>query len=116
MTKTNKKIIRVVVLAILLHLVTPLLAFAKSGNSLLINTNFTDGESKEVIVDYVDYWKIPDDKAKDLKDPQKNLDFINLYKDKTDEEISKDLGEMKSSNKSEENNGCLLYTSDAADE
>ena len=110
MTKSNKKIIRVVVLAILLHLVTPLLAFAKSGNnSLLINTNFTDGESKEqTIVDYVDYWKIPDDKAKDLKDPQKNLDFIDIYKDKTDEEISKDLGEMKSSNKSEEKNGMYF--------
>lgn len=114
MTKSNKKIIRVVVLAILLHLVTPLLAFAKSGNnSLLINTNFTDGESKEqTIVDYVDYWKIPDDKAKDMKDPQKNLDFIDIYKDKTDEEISKDLGEMKSSNKSEENNGMYFASID----
>ena len=114
MTKKKKKIIRVVVLAILLHLVTPLLAFAKSGNnSLLINTNFTDGESKEqTIVDYVDYWKIPDDKAKDMKDPQKNLDFIDIYKDKTDEEISKDLGEMKSSNKSEENNGMYFASID----
>lgn len=113
MIKTNKKIIRVVVLAILLHLVTPLLAFAKSGNnSLLINTNFTDSEKKNVIVEYVDYWKIPDDKAKDLKDPQKNLDFINLYKDKTDEEISKDLGEMKLSNKSEENNGMYFASID----
>lgn len=113
MIKTNKKIIRVVVLAILLHLVTPLLAFAKSGNnSLLINTNFTDSENNNVIVEYVDYWKIPDDKAKDLKDPQKNLDFINLYKDKTDEEISKDLGEMKSSNKSEEKNGMYFASID----
>lgn len=113
MIKTNKKIIRVVVLAILLHLVTPLLAFAKSGNnSLLINTNFTDSENNNVIVEYVDYWKIPDDKAKDLKDPQKNLDFVNLYKDKTDEEISKDLGEMKSSNKSEENNGMYFASID----
>lgn len=113
MIKTNKKIIRVVVLAILLHLVTPLLAFAKSGNnSLLINTNFTDSEKKNVIVEYVDYWKIPDDKAKDLKDPQKNLDFINLYKEKTDEEISKDLGEMKSSNKSEEKNGMYFASID----
>lgn len=113
MIKTNKKIIRVVVLAILLHLVTPLLAFAKSGNnSLLINTNFTDSENKNVIVEYVDYWKIPDDKAKDLKDPQKNLDFVNLYKDKTDEEISKDLGEMKSSNKSEEKEGMYFASID----
>lgn len=113
MTKTNKKIIRVVVLAILLHLVTPLLAFAKSGNnSLLINTNFTDSEKKNVIVEYVDYWKIPDYKAKDLKDPQKNLDFIDIYKDKTDEEISKDLGEMKSSNKSEEKNGMYFASID----
>lgn len=112
MIKTNKKIIRVVVLAILLHLVTPLLAFAKSGNSLLINTNFTDSEKKNVIVEYVDYWKIPDDKAKDLKDPQKNLDFIDIYKDKTDEEISKDLGEMKSSNKSEEKEGMYFASID----
>lgn len=109
MIKTNKKIIRVVVLAILLHLVTPLLAFAKSGNnSLLINTNFTDSENKNVIVEYVDYWKIPDDKAKDLKDPQSQLDFVNLYKDKTNEEISNEFGEMKSSNKSKENNGMYF--------
>lgn len=113
MTKSNKKIIRVVVLAILLHLVTPLLAFAKSGNnSLLINTNFTDSGKNNVIVEYVDYWKIPDDKAKDLKDPKNNLDFVDIYKDKTDEEISKDLGEMKSSNKSEEKGGMYFASID----
>lgn len=110
MTKHNKNLISVVVLAIFLQLVTPLLAFAKSGNnSLIINTNFTDNESKkEVVVDYVDYWKIPDEKAKDLKDPQSQLDFVNLYKDKTNEEISNEFGEMKSSNKSEKNNGMYF--------
>ena len=114
MTKHNKNLISVVIIAIFLQLVTPLLAFAKSGNnSLLINTNFTDSEKKNVIVEYVDYWKIPDDKAKDLKDPQKNLDFIDIYKDKTDEEISKDLGEIKSSNKSEENNGMYFASIDS---
>lgn len=110
MTKHNKNLISVVVLAIFLQLVTPLLAFAKSGNnSLIINTNFTDNESKkEVVVDYVDYWKIPDEKAKDLKDPQSQLDFVNLYKDKTNEEISNEFGEMKSSNESEENKGMYF--------
>lgn len=113
MKKLNKNIIFSIVFMVILQLVTPLLALAESGNSLLINTNFTDGESKEqTIVDYVDYWKIPEDKAKDLKDPQKNLDFVNLYKDKTDEEISKDLGEMKSSNKSEEKEGMYFASID----
>lgn len=105
MTKHNKNLISVVVLAIFLQLVTPLLAFAKSGNnSLIINTNYTDEDlGKEIVVDYVDYWKIPDEKTEDLKNPQSQLDFVNLYKEKTNEEISKDLGELKSSNKSEEN-------------
>lgn len=112
MKKHYKNLISVVVLAIFLQLVTPLLAFAKSGNnSLIINTNYTDEDSKkEIVVDYVDYWKIPDEKTEDLKDSQSHLDFVNLYKEKTNEEISKDLGEMKSSNKSEENNGMYFAT------
>ena len=111
MKKFNKNLISVVVLAILLQLVTPLLAFAKSGNnSLIINTNYTGEDSdKEIIVDYVDYWKIPDEKTEDLKDPQSQLDFVNLYKEKTNEEISKDLGEMKSSNNSEKNKNNGMY-------
>lgn len=110
MTKHNKNLISVVIIAIFLQLVTPLLAFAKSGNnSLIINTNFTDSKDNEVVVDYVDYWKIPDEKAKDLKDPQSHLDFVNLYKEKTDEEISKDFGEMESSNKSEKNKNNGMY-------
>ena len=112
MKKFNKNLISVVVLAILLQLVTPLLAFAKSGNnSLIINTNYTDEDSKkEIVVDYVDYWKIPDEKTEDLKDLQSQLDFVNLYKEKTNEEISNDLGEMKSSKKSEENSGMYFAT------
>ena len=107
----NKNLISVVVLAIFLQLVTPLLAFAKSGNnSLIISASYTDGDSKkEIVVDYVDYWKIPDEKTEDLKDPQSHLDFVNLYKEKTNEEISKDLGEMKF-NKSVENNGMYFAT------
>lgn len=110
MTKHNKNLISVVIIAIFLQLVTPLLAFAKSGNnSLIINTNYKDSETKEeVVVDYVDYWKISDEKAKDLKDPQNQLDFVNLYKDKTNEEISNEFGEMKSSNESEDNNGMYF--------
>lgn len=112
MKKFNKNLISVVVLAIFLQLVTPLLAFAKSGNnSLKINTNYTDKDlGKEIVIDYVDYWKIPDEKTEDLKNPQSQLDFVNLYKEKTNEEISNDLGEMKSSNKSEENNGMYFAT------
>ena len=112
MKKFNKNLISVVVLAIFLQLVTPLLAFAKSGNnSLKINTNYTDKDlGKEIVIDYVDYWKIPDEKTEDLKNPQSHLDFVNLYKEKTNEEISKDLGEMKTSNKSEENNGMYFAT------
>lgn len=114
MKKFNKNLISVVIIAIFLQLVTPLLAFAKSGNnSLIINTNYKDSETKEeVIVDYVDYWKIPDQKAKDLKNPQSQLDFVNFYKDKTNEEISNEFGEMKSSNKSEENNGMYFASID----
>ena len=110
MKKHYKNLISVVVLAIFLQLVTPLLAFAKSGNnSLIINTNYTDEDlGKEIVVDYVDYWKIPDEKTEDLKNPQSQLDFVNLYKEKTNEEISKDLGELKSSNKSEENSGMYF--------
>ena len=106
MTKHNKNLISVVIIAIFLQLVTPLLAFAKSGNSLIINTNYEDSETKEeLVVDYVDYWKIPDEKTKDLNDSQKSLDFVDFYKDKSDEEISKDLGEMKSTNNLEEKDG-----------
>ena len=110
MTKHNKNLISVVIIAIFLQLVTPLLAFAKSGNnSLIINTNYKDSETKEeVVVDHVDYWKISDQKAKDLKDPQSQLDFVNLYKEKTNEEISNEFGEMKSSNKSKENKGMYF--------
>ncbi|WP_058991170.1 MSCRAMM family protein [Anaerococcus rubeinfantis] len=111
MKKFNKNLISVVVLAIFLQLVTPLLAFAKSGNnSLIINTNYTDKDlGKEIVIDYVDYWKIPDEKTEDLKNSQSQLDFANLYKEKTNEEISKDLGEMKSSNKSEKNKNNGMY-------
>lgn len=111
MTKHNKYLISVVIIAIFLQLVTPLLAFAKSGNnSLIINTNFTDNErKKEVVVDYVDYWKIPEDKAKDFSNQEKQLEFIKFYEKKSDEEISKDLGEMKSSNKSEKNKNNGMY-------
>lgn len=111
MTKHNKNLISVVIIAIFLQLVTPLLAFAKSGNnSLIINTNFTDNErKKEVVVDYVDYWKIPEDKAKDFSNQEKQLEFIKFYEKKSDEEISKDLGEMKSSNRSEKNKNNGMY-------
>lgn len=94
---------------VILQLVTPLLALAESGNSLRINTNYTDEDSKkEIIVDYVDYWKIPEDKAKDLSDQNKQRDFAKSYEEKSNEEISNDLGEMKSSNKSEEKNGMYF--------
>lgn len=43
-----------------------------------------------------------------MKDRQSQLDFVNLYKEKTNEEISNEFGEMKSSNKSEENNGMYF--------
>lgn len=111
MTKHNKNLISVVIIAIFLQLVTPLLAFAKSGNnSLIINTNYTDEDSKkEIVVDYVDYWKIPEDKSKDFSNQEKQLEFIKFYEKKSDEEISKDLGEMKSSNKSEENKNNGMY-------
>lgn len=94
---------------VILQLVTPLLALAESGNSLRINTNYTDEDSKkEIIVDYVDYWKIPEDKAKDLSDQNKQRDFVKSYEEKSNEEISNDLGEMKSSNKSEKQNGMYF--------
>lgn len=108
MKKFNKNLISSIFLMVILQLVAPLLAYAESGNSLRINTNYTDENSKQIVVDYVDYWKVPDDKAKDLSDQDKQRDFINSYKDKYDEEISKDLGEMKPSNKSEEKNGMYF--------
>lgn len=93
---------------VILQLVAPLLAYAESGNSLRINTNYTDENSKQIVVDYVDYWKVPDDKIENIEKPENQLDLINSYKDKYDEEISKDLGEMKSSNKLEEKNGMYF--------
>ena len=108
MKKFNKNLISSIFLMVILQLVAPLLAYAESGNSLRINTNYTDENSKQIVVDYVDYWKVPDGKAKDLSDQDKQRDFINSYKDKYDEEISKDLGEMKTSNKSEEKNGMAF--------
>ncbi|MDU1707910.1 MAG: SpaA isopeptide-forming pilin-related protein [Anaerococcus vaginalis] len=93
---------------VILQLVAPLLAYAESGNSLRINTNYTDENSKQIVVDYVDYWKVPDGKIENIEKPEKQLELINSYKDKYDEEISKDLGEMKTSNKSEENNGMAF--------
>lgn len=109
MKKLNKNLIFSIVFMVILQLVTPLLAYAESGNSLKINTNYTDKDSgKEIVVDYVDYWKIPEDKAKDLSDQNKQRDFVKSYEEKSNEEISKDLGEMKSSIKSEKNNGMYF--------
>lgn len=109
MKKLNKNLIFSIVFMVILQLVTPLLALAESGNSLRINTNYTDEDSKkEIIVDYVDYWKIPEDKAKDLSDQNKQRDFVKSYEEKSNEEISNDLGEMKSSNKSEKQNGMYF--------
>lgn len=108
MKKFNKNLISSIFLMVILQLVAPLLAYAESGNSLRINTNYTDENSKQIVVDYVDYWKVPDGKIENIEKPEKQLDLINSYKDKYDEEISKDLGEMKTSNKSEENNGMVF--------
>lgn len=108
MKKFNKNLISSIFLMVILQLVAPLLAYAESGNSLRINTNYTDENSKQIVVDYVDYWKVPDGKIENIEKPENQLDLINSYKDKYDEEISKDLGEMKSSNKSEEKNGMYF--------
>ena len=108
MKKFNKNLISSIFLMVILQLVAPLLAYAESGNSLRINTNYTDENSKQIVVDYVDYWKVPDGKIENIDKPEKQLELINSYKDKYDEEISKDLGEMKTSNKSEENNGMAF--------
>lgn len=108
MKKFNKNLISSIFLMVILQLVAPLLAYAESGNSLRINTNYTDENSKQIVVDYVDYWKVPDEKIENIEKPEKQLELINSYKDKYDEEISKDLGEMKSSNKLEENNGMVF--------
>lgn len=108
MKKFNKNLISSIFLMVILQLVAPLLAYAESGNSLRINTNYTDENSKQIVVDCVDYWKVPDDKIENIEKPEKQLELINSYKDKYDEEISKDLGEMKTSNKSEKNNGMAF--------
>lgn len=108
MKKFNKNLISSIFLMVILQLVAPLLAYAESGNSLRINTNYTDENSKQIVVDYVDYWKVPDEKIENIEKPEKQLDLINSYKDKYDEEISKDLGEMKTSIKSEEKNGMAF--------
>lgn len=110
MKKFNKNLISSIFLMVILQLVAPLLAYAESGNSLRlrINTNYTDENSKQIVVEYVDYWKVPDGKIENIEKPEKQLELINSYKDKYDEEISKDLGEMKYSNKLEENNGMAF--------
>lgn len=108
MKKFNKNLISSIFLMVILQLVAPLLAYAESGNSLRINTNYTDENSKQIVVDCVDYWKVPDGKIENIEKPEKQLELINSYKDKYDEEISKDLGEMKSSNKLEEKNGMVF--------
>lgn len=108
MKKFNKNLISSIFLMVILQLVAPLLAYAESGNSLRINTNYTDENSKQIVVDYVDYWKVPDGKIENIEKPENQLELINSYKDKYDEEISKDLGEMKSTNKLEENNGMVF--------
>lgn len=110
MKKFNKNLISSIFLMVILQLVAPLLAYAESGNSLRlrINTNYTDENSKQIVVEYVDYWKVPDGKIENIEKPEKQLELINSYKDKYDEEISKDLGEMKSSNNLEEKNGMAF--------
>lgn len=108
MKKFNKNLISSIFLMVILQLVAPLLAYAESGNSLRINTNYTDENSKQIVVDYVDYWKVPDGKIENIDKPEKQLELINSYKDKYDEEISKDLGEMKFTNKLEEKNGMYF--------
>lgn len=114
MKKFNKNIIFSIVFMVILQLVTPLLALAESGNSLKINTSYKDDSSnKETVVEYVDYWKIPDEKAKEIQNADKKLELIDFYKDKNDEEISKDFGEMKSSKKSEEIDGMYFAMIDS---
>ena len=108
MKKFNKNLISSIFLMVILQLVAPLLAYAESGNSLRINTNYTDENSKQIVVEYVDYWKVPDGKIENIEKPEKQLELINSYKDKYDEEISKDLGEMKFSNNLEEKNGMVF--------
>lgn len=108
MKKFNKNLISSIFLMVILQLVAPLLAYAESGNSLRINTNYTDENSKQIVVEYVDYWKVPDGKIENIEKPEKQLELINSYKDKYDEEISKDLGEMKFSNNLEEKNGMAF--------
>lgn len=108
MKKFNKNLISSIFLMVILQLVAPLLAYAESGNSLRINTNYIDENSKQIVVDCVDYWKVPDGKIENIEKPEKQLELINSYKDKYDEEISKDLGEMKYSNKLEKNNGMVF--------
>lgn len=82
MIKFNKKLIRILALVLVLHLVTPLLAFAKSGNSLSILS-----DNSEAIVDY---WKISNDS---LDNPQK---LIESYEDKSDLELNEEFGEKSS--------------------
>ena len=114
MKKFNKNIIFSIVFMVILQLVTPLLALAESGNSLKINTSYKDDSSnKETVVEYVDYWKIPDEKAKEIQNADKKLELIDFYKDKKDEEISKDFGEMKSSKKSEKIDGMYFAMIDS---
>ena len=73
MKKFNKNLISSIFLMVILQLVAPLLAYAESGNSLRINTNYTDENSKQIVVDYVDYWKVPMVKSKISKNQKNNL-------------------------------------------
>lgn len=82
MRKFNKNIVQALLLVLILQLVTPLLAFAKSGNSLKILVKDEDT--------IIDYWKISDKK---IDDP---MEVVEKYQNMEDEELDEIFGQKHS--------------------
>lgn len=87
MRKFNKNIVQALLLVLILQLVTPLLAFAKSGNSLKILV-----KDEDIIIDY---WKVSDEK---IDDP---VSFVKDHQNLNDEELSQKFGEKSSKGQGE---------------
>lgn len=107
MKKLNKKLLQVLALVLVLHLVTPLLAFAKSGNSLNI---LVDDDKAEV-----NYWKISDKTLIDYNSENftsVSEKIINKYTDKTDQELTKEFGEKQSVKVSGQKDGKSIINID----
>ncbi|NVF11164.1 peptidase [Anaerococcus sp. AGMB00486] len=100
MKKLNIKLRQVLVFALVLYLVTPLLAFAKSGNSLNILVDNSEAA--------IDYWKIDDESLIDYNSEdyeKKAEELVNNFSNVDEADLNKKFGEKKTVKVSDKKDG-----------